>query len=514
MNATHRPTAAGEDPRTGLDAATAVARAVAREGGRAFVVGGWVRDRLLALPGKDLDLEVYGVPADRLRQILGEFGRVDTVGESFTVYKVLGLDVALPRRESKVGRGHRGFEVRGDPHMAVAEAARRRDFTINAILWDPLVDTYEDPTGGRRDLDRRILRAVDPTTFADDSLRVLRGLQFAARFDLEMQPDTRDLCRGIDLGDLPSERILGEFEKLLLLPRRPSRGFELGRDLGVIHRLIPEMAALIGCQQEPDWHPEGDVWVHTLMVIDQARGLIDDLDRGPALAVMLGAVCHDFGKPSTTVFADGRIRSPNHEPAGVPLTLSWLDRLNLHTLDGFDVRHHVVGLVAYHLAPGMWHKSPSPVSNAAFRRLAQKVDLELLSRLARADCLGRTGEFDCSAMDWFLERARALGVEHRPPEPILMGRHLLALGMAPGPEVGRVLKAVYELQIEGSVTTLEDALAAARQCTRGRSGQGCEPCPECRSQETGDRTGRASLDGRPPCRPSRAGSHADHEDHR
>jgi tRNA nucleotidyltransferase (CCA-adding enzyme) len=177
---------------------------------------------------------------------------------------------------------------------------------------------------------------------------------------------------------------------------------------------------------------------------------------------MLGAVCHDFGKPLTTAVIDGRIRSPGHEPEGIPPALAWLDRLNLHTIDGFDVRHHVAGLVAYHLAPGMWHKSASPVSDGAFRRLAQKVDLELLARFARADCKGRTGEFDCSAMDWFLERARALGVEHRPPAPILLGRHVLALGFSPGPAVGRIVKAVYERQLDGAVTDLESALAEAR----------------------------------------------------
>jgi tRNA nucleotidyltransferase (CCA-adding enzyme) len=198
------------------------------------------------------------------------------------------------------------------------------------------------------------------------------------------------------------------------------------------------------------------------MVVDETRSAIDDLDRARRLTMMLGAVCHDFGKPLTTAFIDGRIRSPGHEPEGVAPTLAWLDRLNLHTIDGFDVRHQVVGLVAYHLAPGMWHKSSSPVGDGAFRRLAQKVDLELLARFARADCKGRTGEFDCSAMDWFLERARALGVEHRPPAPILLGRHVLAMGFKPGPAVGRIVKAVYERQLDGAVTDLDSALAEAR----------------------------------------------------
>jgi len=442
--------------------ALAIARAVRDAGGRALVAGGWVRDRLLGLTSPDVDIEVYGVPADRLRGLLEGVGRVDAVGESFTVYKVAGVDVALPRRESKVGRGHRGFEVTGDPFMSVEEACRRRDFTINAILLDPLTGEHFDPFGGRRDLERRVLRMVDERTFPDDSLRVLRALQFAARFELAMDDGTKRVCRGIALDDLPSARVLGELEKLLLIARRPSIGFALGLELGVIRELVPEMAALVGCAQEPEWHPEGDVWVHTLMVVDEVRSAIDDLDRARRLTMMLGAVCHDFGKPLTTAFIDGRIRSPGHEPEGVAPTLAWLDRLNLHTIDGFDVRHQVVGLVAYHLAPGMWHKSSSPVGDGAFRRLAQKVDLELLARFARADCRGRTGEFDCSAMDWFLARARALGVEHRPPAPMLLGRHVLAMGFEPGPAVGRIVKAVYERQLDGAVTDLESALAEAR----------------------------------------------------
>jgi len=422
-----------------------------------------VRDRLLGRPSKDIDIEVYGLAAPALRSLLERFGRVDAVGEQFTVFKVNGIDVALPRRESKTGRGHRGFDVQGDPSMSIAEASRRRDFTINAISWDPLTGEYFDPCHGREDLERRILRAVDPSTFGDDSLRVLRALQLAARFELLVDDATRDLCRSIALDDLPSERVFGEIEKLLLGARLPSVGFALGLDLGVIHRLLPEMAALVGCPQEPEWHPEGDVWTHTLMVIDHARAAIDDLDRARGLTIMLGAVCHDFGKPPTTAFLDGRIRSPNHEPVGVPLALASLDRLNVHSLDGFDARHHIVGLVAYHLAPGMWRKAATPVGDGAFRRLAQKVDLELLARLARADCRGRTGDFDCSAMDWFVERARALGVEHRPPEPLLKGRHLLAMGLEPGPPVGRIVNAVYERQLDGSVATLDDALAAARE---------------------------------------------------
>ena len=444
-----------------------IARAVSEAGGRAFVVGGWVRDRLRGEDSKDIDIEVYGIAAAELPELLATLGRVEPAGQSFPVFKVArpgsgepAIDVALPRRESKRGRGHKAFDVQGDPSMTLAEAARRRDFTINAISWDPLRDEYHDPCGGRADLERRLLRAVDLRTFGDDSLRVLRAVQFAARFEFALEDQTAALCRRIPLDDLPAERIWGEVEKLLLQAARPSIGFALALDLGVVEAVLPEMRPLVGCAQEPEWHPEGDVWVHTLMVIDKARQLNHDLDRPRLTTVMLGAVCHDLGKPATTAVIDGRIRSIDHEQAGVGPTLSLLDRLNVHTIDGFDVRAQVVGLVANHLKPGMFHKA-SHVGDGAFRRLAQKVDLELLARLARADCLGRSGAFDCSAMDWFLERARALGVEHQPPAPLLLGRHVLELGLQPGPQVGEILRQVYEKQLDGEITTVEEAIEAA-----------------------------------------------------
>jgi tRNA nucleotidyltransferase (CCA-adding enzyme) len=347
--------------------------------------------------------------------------------------------------------------------MPFEDAARRRDFTINAIAWDPLDGTYHDPFGGREDLTSRRLRVVDPQTFADDSLRVLRALQFAARFELDVDDRTRAICAAIPLDDLPAERVWGEVEKLLLRAGRPSRGFALGLELGVVARLWPELQALVGCEQEPAWHPEGDVWIHTLMVIDEAARRLDGLSRAERLVIMLGAVSHDFGKPSTTAFSEGRIRSIGHEEAGVPPATAFLDRLNVHSIDGLDVRHHVLGIVAHHLKPGMWHKVRAEVGDGAFRRLAQKVDLELLARVASADCNGRTGTFDCTAMDWFLERARGLGVDRRPPPRIVLGRHLFPLGVRPGPGMGAVLEALYDRQLDGQFTTLEDGLAAARE---------------------------------------------------
>ena len=453
------PVAAAEP----LELALAVARAARARGGRAVIVGGYVRDRLRGRPSKDLDLEVFGVPQDDLPAMLGALGRVEPVGRAFPVYKLGPIDVALPRRESKHGRGHTSFTVDGDPFMPFDDAARRRDFTMNAIGWDPLTDEYLDPFGGRADLDARRLRVVDPRTFADDSLRVLRAVQFAARFDCALDDEARAICRAIPLDDLPAERLWGEVEKLLLVAERPSLGFTAARDLGVVEQILPEMVPLYDCPQDAEWHPEGDVWIHTLMVIDEARQRNADLDRPRLAAVMLGAVCHDLGKPLTTAVIDGRWRSPGHEAAGVPAATRLLDRFNVNSIDGYDVRRQVLGLVAEHLRPSAFHKTKDTVKDGAFRRLAARVDLELLVRFGRADCHGRGGTFDCSAMDWFIERARTLGVEHAPPAPILLGRHLLDLGMTPGPRMGEILRAVYERQLDGAVVTLDDGLAAARE---------------------------------------------------
>jgi tRNA nucleotidyltransferase (CCA-adding enzyme) len=445
-----------------LQQATRIAQLVRDNGGRALIVGGFVRDRLLGRASREADIEVYGIAEGALRVLLERLGPVEAVGQQFAVYKVGSVDVALPRRESKSGRGHRGFVVSGDPAMSYEEAARRRDFTINAISWDPLTDEIIDPFHGRQDLDRRVLRVVDAATFPDDSLRVLRALQLAARFDLTAEESTKAICRNIALDDLPPERIWGEFEKLLLQSQRPSIGFALARDIDVTAKLLPEMHALIDCPQEPEWHPEGDVWIHTLMVVDEASQRNHDLPRAQLATVMLAAVCHDLGKPQTTALIDGRIRSLGHEEAGVAPATAVLDRLNVNSLDGFDVRAQVLALTAHHLKPGAFYKVRDELTDGAFRRLAQKVDMELLARVAKADCCGRTGDFDCSAMDWFLERSRALGVEHKPPAPILMGRHLLELGVPPGPRMGEILRAVYELQLDGEVKDLEDAIAAAK----------------------------------------------------
>lgn len=442
-----------------------IARAVRNAGGRALLVGGCVRDLIMKLEPKDWDVEVYGVEPAKLRSLLDEFGPVNVVGEAFTVYK-LGpdLDVSLPRRERKLGRGHRAFVIEGDPSMTIEEAARRRDFTVNAILQDPLSGEIIDPAGGQEDLGKKILRAVSAATFAEDSLRVLRAAQLAARFKFDVEPETVALSRAIDLSDLPAERIWGEMEKLLLHARQPARGLDWLQKLGALEQLFPEIAALMGVPQDPEWHPEGDVFVHTLLVANRAREFVDDLPYPKQVTVMLAAVAHDFGKPATTQFLEGRLRSRGHEEAGVAPTESFLARLKIHSLDGYDVRAQVIALVRDHLKPGEFFKKRNAVGDGAFRRLARKCELDLLYRVAKADSLGRNREddprekwFTSEAQEWFIQRAKELEVEQQPPAPILLGRHLLEMGLEPGPRLGEITKAIYEMQLDGRVQTLADA---------------------------------------------------------
>jgi tRNA nucleotidyltransferase (CCA-adding enzyme) len=448
---------------------TALAEAARAEGGRAMLVGGCVRDWLMGIEPKDWDLEIYGIEPAKLREILNDFGEVNAVGEAFTVYKIgQHLDVSLPRRERKTGRGHRGFIVEGDKDMPFEEAARRRDFTINAIMQDVLTGEIIDCYDGRADIENKILRVVSKETFAEDSLRVLRAAQFAARFEFEVEPETREICRAIDLTDLPKERIWGELEKLLLKAARPSVGLKYFYDLRIAEQLFPELISLVGVPQEPEWHPEGDVDVHTLMVVDEARKLIDDLEYAKQVTVMLGALCHDFGKPPTTEFFDGRWRSHGHDEAGVEPTLSFLDKIGMFTLDGYDVRSQIVQLVRYHLAPGMFYKNPP--GDGAFRRLARKVEPDLLYRVAKADSLGRNPEwlprekwFKAEAQEWFIERVRALKVEQHAPAGILMGRHLIELGLQPSPQFKTILDTVYEKQLDGQITNLDEAIIEAKR---------------------------------------------------
>lgn len=426
-------------------------------GGRPVAMGGSVRDHLLGQEPKDIDVEVYGLPLDVLERALQPF-EVHAVGRAFGVLKVgvvVGdqketFDVALPRRESKSGRGHKGFVVESDPHMDPRHAAARRDFTVNAIGVDLRTGDWVDPWQGVLDLRAGVLRHVSPA-FDEDPLRVLRAAQFAARFSFAVADETLARCRALrdELSTLPVERVWGEMEKLALKGVWPSLGLQVLRAAGALEALFPELVALIGCPQEPEWHPEGDVWIHTLMVTDEAARLARDEALPPPerLRLVLGALCHDLGKPATTKLADGRVRSRDHEAQGEPPTRTFLARIGAPK----DLVEDIVALVRDHLKPfQLWRDQ---ASDAAIRRLSLRVPLKHLVRVARADHFGRTSDDalrrEDPAGEWLLAAASRLQVERQAPQPLLQGRHLIARGMKPGPAMGVLLKEAFDAQLDG-----------------------------------------------------------------
>lgn len=429
-----------------LSAVGEVVEAVSAAGGRALLVGGCVRDALMGRPPKDVDIEVYRLSPRELERALRSRFEINTVGRSFGVYKVRGaeIDVSLPRRESKRGPGHTDFVVEGDPFMPFDEASARRDFTVNAIAWDPASGELIDPHGGLRDLAARTLRHTS-AAFIEDPLRVLRAMQFIARFEFSAAPETVALCSTIGPGNLSAERVFDEWSKLLLKGVKPSLGLAFLRDCGWV-RHFPELEALVGVEQDPEWHPEGDVWNHTLHCLDAfARARTGDAWED--LVVGFAVLCHDFGKAVTTRREkDGRWHAYGHEAAGESLARAFLERMTRHK----DLVESVLPLVVCHMMPlALWRDKAGA---AAIRRLARRVGrIDRLVRVDDADRRGRPpqdpGESPQGA--WLLARAEELRVMDGAPRRLVLGRHLIALGYKPGPEFTAVLDEAYEAQLDG-----------------------------------------------------------------
>jgi len=423
--------------------------ALREAGGLPLVVGGAVRDTILNKSIKDYDIEIHKLNAEQIERILSQFGSVDKVGAAFGVFKIAGWDVdfSVPRRDNKIGKGHKGFDTECDPFMGIDEAAKRRDLTINSMAYDPIDNKLFDPFGGRADLEKKVLRATDPKSFLEDPLRALRAAQFAARFEMWADVELTELCKEAALSELPGERILPEFEKLLVKGKTPSIGLKFMRRANLL-RFFPELEVMVGCEQEYEWHPEGDVWDHTLLVVDAARGLTDDF------IVMMSALCHDMGKPLTTKFEDGRIRSLGHEDAGVEPTKKFLERLRAP----IDFTKAVTCLVKYHLSPH--HFYTNGASSKAIRRLARhlaeaSLTLREIEILARSDHYGRrtpdawTGEYP--AGDWLLEKMKTLDITsvQKASNCVVLGRHVLKRpGFKPGKIIGEILRACQEYEDE------------------------------------------------------------------
>lgn len=427
-----------------------IAGKVAQQGGRVYYVGGLVRDRLLGRENKDVDIEVHGVTPEALEGILDSLGQRTEMGASFGVYglKHYDLDIAMPRKEQATGRGHRDFAVFVDPFLGTKKAAQRRDFTMNAMMEDVLTGQILDPFGGQEDLRRGRLRHVDDQSFAEDPLRVLRAAQFAARFGFCVAEETVSVCARMDLTALAGERILGELEKALLKAPRPSVFFAVLRRMGQLGYWFREVEALIGVPQEPRFHPEGDVWNHTMLVLDEAAKLREQAKE--PLGLMLAALCHDLGKQAAIQDDNGRIRALGHEEAGIPLTEAFLSRIT----GDKKLHRYVSNMVLLHMRPNLLAAQHS--GRKSFCHLFDKsVCPEDLLLLAKADALGRGIEQDYNPTESDL-RENLAAFQEIMSRPFVQGADLIAAGFSPGKDFGAALAYAHKLRLAG--VKKEDAL--------------------------------------------------------
>ena len=421
-----------------------------------IVVGGSVRDFFLNIPVKDYDIEIFGIDSlDIIQKSLEKFGCVKLVGKSFGVLTLrvneYDFDFALQKNKKKTGNTHQEYEIITNANLSIKEAAIRRDFTINAIGYDFLKQEFLDPFDGINDLKSKVIRHINDITFIEDSLRVYRAVQFASRFEFKVDENTKELCKQIVLNDelkyLPKERIYEEFKKLFLKSAKPSIGFELLRELEILN-CFPELKALINCIQEPEYHPEGDVWIHTMMSLDELAKILKEeniQDEYRKLYLFYAILCHDFGKPFCTKEINGKITSFKHESLGVEPTISFLSKLT-NEKRFIEI---VCSLVKNHLAPFQLYLAESSLK--AIKRLSLKVNIEDLCLVCLADCLGRTikDKEKCpKATSWLLNKAKEFDIDKEPIKAVVKGRDLIALGINPSIEFKEILSFAFDLQLD------------------------------------------------------------------
>ena len=421
-----------------------IAADVAGKGGRVYYVGGYVRDALMGIEGKDIDIEVYGITPQMLREVLAGRGEVLEKGASFGVLGLRhsDLDIAMPRKERRTGDGHRDFDVCVDPFMTSKEASMRRDFTINAMMQDVLTGEIVDHWNGREDLKNRVIRCVNPETFREDALRVFRAAQFASRLEAEIDEETLNLCAGIDVTQVTHERVFDELCKALLKARTPSVFFRELRRMDHLKEFFPEIHALIGVEQNPKYHPEGDVFEHTMLVIDAAADLRIRAEQ--PLAFMLSALMHDLGKiVATEVQQDGRITAYGHEVQGLYLVERQMKRLTNHQ----KLITYVLNQSELHMRPNMLAGNQSHK-----KKTRQLFDLSVcpgdLILLARADATGKLDEPYNENYEVFL-RERLEDYQKIIQRPMVTGKDLMEAGLKPGEAFKKMVARGRQLHFSG-----------------------------------------------------------------
>ena len=446
-----------------MEMARKIAEAVADRGGCAYFVGGYVRDLLSGDVGKDIDIEIHGLTPDELKSVLDSLGQRMDIGESFGIFGLRGyhLDIAMPRKETCRGRGHRDFDIFVDPHIGTLGAAKRRDFTVNAMMQNVLTGEIIDHFGGRDDLENRIIRHVNDESFAEDPLRVLRGAQFAARFEFKVAEETKELCRSMDLSTLPKERIMGELEKALLKAERPSIFFEVLREMDQLSFWFPELENLIGVEQNPKYHSEGDVFVHTMMVLDEAAKLKEHAGNPPGF--MLSALTHDFGKAIATEIIDGEIHAYAHEEKGLPLVKTFMKRLTNET----ELIKYALNMTELHMKPNVLAAVNASIKSTN-KMLDASIDPEGLLCLAIADGLGKISPLEYVSHNAYFEERLKTYREYM-ARPYVMGQDLINAGLKPSKSFSEYLAYAHKLRLAGveKESALKQTLAYARKNKNG-----------------------------------------------
>ena len=440
-----------------------IAEKVKEKGGRCYFVGGYVRDALMKTENKDIDMEVHGVTSDVLEKILDSIGGRMSMGESFGIYALKGhnIDIAMPRKERVKGRGHRDFDVFTDPFLGTEKAAQRRDFTVNALMQDVLTGEITDHFGGIEDLQKGILRHVNSESFCEDPLRVLRGAQFSARFGFSLAEETVSLCKTIDLSFLSKERVYGEMLKALLKAERPAVFFEVLRQTDALSVWFGELQKLIGVEQNPRYHPEGDVWTHTMMVLDVAAKYRDNVNCPEGY--MLTALCHDFGKAICTEEVNGAIHAYAHETLGLPLIENFICRIT----NNKQIKKYVLNMSALHMRPNKMADMNSAVkkTNKMFDECVAPVDLVYI---AAADNEGKGGTGELVSNTTFL-LGRLDVYNETMSRPYVMGKDLIEAGLVPDSNFSEILSYAHKLRLAGieKQSALKQTLAYARKMSVG-----------------------------------------------
>lgn len=413
-----------------------IAQAIKRKGGSAYYVGGYVRDRLLGIENKDIDIEVHGIKPEELLEILKTFGNPKTYGQNFGIFGLNGIDIAMPRKEKAIGRGHRDFEIDVDPYVGTKEASRRRDFTINALMQDVLTGEIIDHFNGREDLQNGIIRHIDDSSFVEDPLRVFRAAQFSARFNFKIDDSTLSLCKGIDVTNLSKERIEAELKKALLKSKKPSRFFEVLRQIDKLSFWFSELQQLIDLKQDPIYHPEGDVWIHTMQVLDNAQVYLNEVSN--PYGFMLACLCHDLGKIVTTTIDGDRIHSYNHEIEGLPLAKQFLHRFTSEK----DVVRYVLNMVELHMQPNVMAKDQSSLkaTNHMFDNCVAPLDLIYLSI---CDSDKEENDKQKFLFDRYQQYIEIMAKTY------ISGDDLIAAGYKPGEDFSELLDYAHKLRLAG-----------------------------------------------------------------